>query len=255
MKTIITWLAVIIFLAGAGFYALNSYIYNEKQADFTEGETVSVSGVITSIDMSQATFDGPYLITLEQKNGDSVVVSVPSMGLPLCAAYTAKNIGDVYLMKTGLAMEARGIVSGNGMIVPCEYADHYLRPLPLVLDGFEGEADPARMTLEMKSWRWIRAQYNDGREVAPATDAFSLTFAGEGRFTATTDCNAMGGRYVAGPNRALTLDQIYATKMYCAGSQEAVFAKLLEDVDGYHFTSKGELILSLKFDSGTVTLR
>ena len=34
-----------------------------------------------------------------------------------------------------------------------------------VAQDFEGEADPARMTLDMKTWTWIRAVHNDGREI------------------------------------------------------------------------------------------
>ena len=45
------------------------------------------------------------------------------------------------------------------------------------------------------------------------------------------------------------------TKMYCEGSQESDFASLLESAQGYHFTSQGELILDLKFGSGSATFR
>jgi hypothetical protein len=36
-----------------------------------------------------------------------------------------------------------------------------------VAQNFEGEADPARMTLTMKTWVWISALYNDERVVTP----------------------------------------------------------------------------------------
>jgi hypothetical protein len=45
------------------------------------------------------------------------------------------------------------------------------------------------------------------------------------------------------------------TLMYCEGSQESDFSKLLERAQGYLFTSKGELVLDLKFDSGTATFK
>jgi hypothetical protein len=38
-------------------------------------------------------------------------------------------------------------------------------------------------------------------------------------------------------------------------SQEGVFSTLLTNTSGYHFTSKGQLILELKNDSGTATFR
>jgi len=43
--------------------------------------------------------------------------------------------------------------------------------------------------------------------------------------------------------------------MYCDGSQEQAFAKGINNVGSYLFTSKGELILEIKNDSGTMTFR
>lgn len=120
--------------------------------------------------------------------------------------------------------------------------------------GFEGEADPARMTLGMKPWIWISALYNDGREVRAKADKFVLTLAPNGKFTAKTDCNSMGGSYVV-KDKTIAFSNIFQTEMYCEGSQESVFASILETTSSYHFTSKGELIFDLKFDSGTATFR
>ena len=46
-----------------------------------------------------------------------------------------------------------------------------------------------------------------------------------------------------------------STLMFCEGSQEEEFTHILTNTSGYLFTSRGELILELKFDSGTVTFR
>lgn len=120
-----------------------------------------------------------------------------------------------------------------------------------VAQNFEGEADPSRMTLDMKAWRWVEVLYNDGTKIAPKeVEAFSLTFGTDGTFSATTDCNTMGGSYDAEGN-LLTFSQIVSTKKYCEGSQEQDFAKLLENTSSYLFTSRGQLILELKYDSGT----
>ena len=124
-----------------------------------------------------------------------------------------------------------------------------------VVQNFEGEADPSRMTLGMTTWNWVRAVYNDGREVIPKQPSkFTLKLAGDGRFFATTDCNSMGGSYTATKN-TIVFSSIVSTQMYCEGSQEKDFALLLENTQGYHFTSRGELILDLKFDSGSVVFR
>ena len=237
------------------FYILNSYIYNEKQADFVVGETVSKSGEVLAIDREQVLLDGPFLITLESSNGEVSTIAVPSMGILLCPAHEAKNIGDVSLINVGDMLDVRGEISEDGSIVPCSSPDHYLRPQPLVVDDFEGEADPSRMTLDMKTWNWISALYNDGREIMPKTpNKFSLTLSKDGSFTATTDCNSVGGKYTAGKD-SLVFSEIFMTEMYCEGSQESEFVSMLENTHFYHFTSRGELILDLKFDSGSVVFR
>jgi heat shock protein HslJ len=124
-----------------------------------------------------------------------------------------------------------------------------------VAQNFEGEADPSRMTLGMKKWTWVSALYNDGREIKPnKPGVFTVTFRSNKEFTATTDCNSMGGEYVA-LNGQLSFSKIISTEMYCGGSQESEFASLLQNTSGYHFTSRGELILDLKFDSGSVVFK
>ncbi len=124
----------------------------------------------------------------------------------------------------------------------------------VVAEDFEGEADPARMTLFMNTWKWVRAQYNDGKVITPKKDSFTLTFKNDGSFSATTDCNGIGGNYTA-TKSTIIFGKMMSTKMYCEGSQEADFQKLLENTGAYLFTSKGELVLNLKFDSGSVYFR
>jgi heat shock protein HslJ len=124
-----------------------------------------------------------------------------------------------------------------------------------VVQGFEGEADPAVMTLDMKTWTWLRALYNDGREIVPRqTGAFTLTFQAAGVFAATTDCNRINGPYTVN-GRELAFGNMAATRMFCEGSQEAAFTELLEKTSRYFFTGQGQLVLELELDSGTVVFR
>lgn len=125
----------------------------------------------------------------------------------------------------------------------------------IVEPDFPGEADPNVMTLGMKTWVWQRALYNDGRELLPAqTDAFTLAFADDGTVSITTDCNSAGGAYTVDGD-TLQFADLYSTLMYCDGSQEAEFLALMRDVRSFHFIGRGELVLSLLYDSGTVTFR
>jgi heat shock protein HslJ len=124
-----------------------------------------------------------------------------------------------------------------------------------VAQDFEGEADPARMRLDMKTWVWVGARYADGTELVPRrADAFTLTFGADGRFSATTDCNRLGGTYTA-TGDALTFGNVFATRMFCEGSQENEFSALLDAVVSYRFTSRGQLLLALDSDAGSVELR
>lgn len=123
-----------------------------------------------------------------------------------------------------------------------------------LVQNFEGEANPNAMTLDMKTWTWVRAM-DGGNEIVPRrADAFTLTFRADGTFSATTDCNrVMGGYEVEGAN--LAFGAMAATKMFCADAQESVFSELLGRVRSYAFTARGELLLRLEGDGNVITLR
>jgi heat shock protein HslJ len=123
-----------------------------------------------------------------------------------------------------------------------------------VARDFEGEADPARMTLSMKTWVWVRAADGAGTEIVPRqADAFTLTFGADGAAAATTDCNRATGGYAVN-GRELRFGDLAMTRMFCAGSQEAEFVALLGRTASYRFTSRGELVLSLE-DGGSAVFR
>jgi heat shock protein HslJ len=127
--------------------------------------------------------------------------------------------------------------------------------LARVAEDFEGDADPARMTLQMNTWIWQHTAYNnDTVEVPDKVGAFTLTFTDEGRILITTDCNNMQGDYEVEGNR-LRFSTLAGTRMYCEGAQESLFAGMLEEVNGFLFTSRGELVLELLNDTGSMIFR
>lgn len=124
-----------------------------------------------------------------------------------------------------------------------------------VLPDLEGEGGPSDMTLGMKRWVWQKAEYNDGQTLVPTkADAHSLTFLDTGVVEVGTDCNSVSGEYVVDEG-LITFSNMRTTLMYCEGSQETEFLKLLENTQSFHFTTQGELIFELKYDSGMVTFR
>ena len=85
-------------------------------------------------------------------------------------------------------------------------------------------------------------------------DMITYFFNKDGSIAIGTDCNTMRGTYTVQGN-TLTFSQMISTKMYCEGSQEQEFASHVHEVGSYLFTSKGELILEIKMDSGTMIFR
>lgn len=116
-------------------------------------------------------------------------------------------------------------------------------------------AEPARMMLQSKTWYWEKTVYNDGTVHVPnKPGVFSLAFGQDGRVAVTTDCNTMGGSYRVDGNQ-LQFEQMVSTRMHCEGSQEQLFSKMLDSVSSYFFTDDEQLVLEIKYDSGSILLR
>lgn len=125
----------------------------------------------------------------------------------------------------------------------------------IVEQNFEGEADPAVMSLDMNEWNWIQTKNDDGTIIIPKKPGvFTLRFLQDGTFSIKTDCNGVSGSYST-KGDSLSFSQMMSTLMYCEGSQQDVFTSALGNVSTYHFTSKGELILDLKSGSGSLLFR
>lgn len=306
-KTLIYIIVLVVILVG-GFYALNSYIYNEKQGDQTpamsakdatyviDGKVVALKNGVSEIELEP----GSASKIVTRYFGNEVKLDIDSDGRQdevFLLTQETGGSGTFYYVVAALNKE-NGYVGSQGLflgdriapqtteisrnpthvnVVVVNYADRKpgdsfadapsvgksiwikLDPDAMqfgeVAQNFEGEADPSRMTLGMKKWTWVSTLYNDERTITPKQkDAFTLTFKIDGTFSASTDCNGVGGSYVTDKEK-ITFGQMMSTLMFCEGSQEGDFTKMLENSTGYHFTSKGELILDLKFDSGSVTFR
>ena len=121
-----------------------------------------------------------------------------------------------------------------------------------VAQNFEGESNSNNLTLIMKKWEWVKTIYSDNKLVAPVKQGkFSITFKSDNTFSATTDCNSIGGDYTTKDN-SINFSKMISTQMYCEGSQETDFTKMLNETQNYLFDSKGELVLTMKFDSGSI---
>ncbi|MBI5134082.1 MAG: hypothetical protein HZA81_01730 [Candidatus Taylorbacteria bacterium] len=119
MKRSISYIVIAIILV-LGAFAL---IRKEPEGESASG--TGISGVVAAIDLEQAMVDGPYVVTVQDDNGSERDVKVPSMGIMLCAA--RESIMSPSELKVGDRVEARGALTAEGDLVPCESPDHYLR--------------------------------------------------------------------------------------------------------------------------------
>jgi heat shock protein HslJ len=150
--------------------------------------------------------------------------------------------------------ESFAVEPSHARSIHLQYSPENFTLVQVAVD-FEGEADPKVMTLSMKPWRWIKTIYNNDTEVKPMdTAAFIVTFLANGEFSATTDCNNIRGTSTIDGHR-ISFGPIVATKKYCDNSQEDKFTSMLREVQSYLFTSRGELILELRYDSGSMVFR
>lgn len=102
------------------------------------------------------------------------------------------------------------------------------------------------------TWAWTETIMNDDTVIAPRqAGAFTLTFE-NGRVSGTTDCNGFSGSYGISAGNTLSFGPFMQTLMYCEGSQEAEFVRMVSDSSHFMFTAEGNLVLLLKFDSGSV---
>lgn len=116
---------------------------------------------------------------------------------------------------------------------------------------FEGDTNSSKADLLKKTWNWVSVLYNDDTKIEPkAKDKFKVTFKDDNTFSASTDCNGIGGNYKVVDGK-ITFSDMLGTLMYCEGSQEADFRKVFEEAQSFFFDKDGRLVIELKFDSGS----
>lgn len=87
---------------------------------------LTLIGQVTEVNFEQVAFDGPTIVTFTTAGTNEVrQLAVPSMGLIGCLA--AAEIADPFQLAPGDRVEVRGRVGEDGVLVPCEDAQHYLR--------------------------------------------------------------------------------------------------------------------------------
>ncbi len=120
----------------------------------------------------------------------------------------------------------------------------------------DSSKDSEQFSLADSSWNWVSTGMSNSTTITPSKkDLFSLTFTNDGKVSGTTDCNSFSGTYTKGENNMITFSEFASTQMYCEGSQESAFIDMISKTDHFMFTNDGNLILLLKYDSGSVLFK
>lgn len=106
------------------------------------------------------------------------------------------------------------------------------------------------------TWVWSNTKMNDDTTIVPKNvDDFTITFTDDGKVSGTTDCNGFMGTFTQPAQGEMSFGPLASTKMACKDSQENEFTSKLQDVSHYLLTEDGDLVLNIKFDSGSITFR
>lgn len=243
---------------GSASKSITKYFGNEVVSDLNNDGRPDIAFIITQTNGGSGTFY--YAVAaLNTSNGylgsDSVLLgdriapqstnmsTNPSQKNVIVFNYLDRNLSDSFTISPSVGKSIWLLLDTNTM------------QLGQVEQNFEGEADPSQMTLNMKKWIWKNTLYSDGKSIASAkVDTFTLTFSTNQSFSATTDCNSISGKYIVKGSK-ITFSDTISTMMYCDNSQESQFVKSLSSTESFLFTSKGELVLNLKMDSGSMSFK
>lgn len=132
-KLIYGLLAIVIVLGMlVGFFAFNNYIYQQKQVDGPNNDSlvVELKGEVTAIDLSPVMEDRPVLITVKTEAGESIDIAVTSIGESKCLA--GKSITAPQLVAVGDLVEVRGERKEYSEVFPCNDITHYFRVVGVV---------------------------------------------------------------------------------------------------------------------------
>ncbi len=242
MKKIALGVGGIFMLLVLAFFWLNSYIYQEKQADAPNKESVSMEGEYLCL---------PTTDHMEQPTAD-------------CAAGIRNINGAYYALDLGLlsvpapALVAGDMISASGVMTPIEdLSTDYWEKYPIqgifsVTDSLEvtGKAQKVESPLLGNAWVWQRTEKADGSTVKPDGESFVLSFLPTEQYTSSTDCNALSGTFVV-DKEVLSLSPAIATKMYCEGSLETAYTNDLMLTDSF-VIDEDLLRLNLNRDNGTM---
>lgn len=243
-------------IPGSATKIITTYFGNNIQADLDKDGRIDNAFIVTQDSGGTGVFY--YLVAeLNKANGevssnaifigDRISPESTSIGKNnvIIVNYADRKVGEDFSITPTVAKSIWLKLDTNTM----QFAE--------VMQNFEGEADPDKMTLDMKTWVWHETIYNnDPKEKISLGKMYTIAFNRKAKtFSATTDCNNISGKYQLGASYSIIFSDIASTQMFCEGSSESGFTKILSEVSTFGFTSKGELKLNMKYDYGTLVFK
>ncbi len=120
-------------------------------------------------------------------------------------------------------------------------------------NGVTGEIYHDPVLVKGYTWVWVKTVMNDGAIITPKkAGVFTTTFSNDGNVGGGTDCNGYFGEYKMGTDGSLEIGPFTGTLMFCEGSQEGVFTKAVGQATQFMVTDKGQMVLMLPYDSGSI---
>lgn len=116
-----------------------------------------------------------------------------------------------------------------------------------------GPVESNSVKLQDHAWTWLKTIYNNDTSKEPKqSGAFTLTFSDDNRVNGTTDCNRFFGPVTVKDHKLSFAEHMAMTRMFCEGSQEMEFIGMLQQVRSFFINDQGQLILELKYDTGSM---
>lgn len=233
---------------------VTEYFGNEVMKDFNGDGKNDTAFIVTQTTGGSGTFyyvvvalntDNGYVGSEGYLLGDRIAPQTTELGQGniIIVNYADRNQGESFAVQPSVGKKVWLLL------------DPLTMQFGVVEQNFAGEADPERMSLNMKTWNWQSIENGDGEIVATKNpEKFALTFNDNRTFSAKTDCNGIGGRYSA-EGKNLKFTEMVSTLMFCADSNEQVFSTALSEVESYYFTGKGQLIFILESDKGLLIFK
>ncbi len=164
-----------------------------------------------------------------------------------------ENCGDGTILQDGDCIPEALDDDSDGDSVPMEDAGVVHSGESIVVEQGTASATKLPQAITDKTWFWKETQYANDSVITPAdSTSFAATFSEDGQFSSQTDCNTIAGSYEV-EDTLITFGPLLSTKMACTGeTKETAYAEMLAHVSSYMIAPDGNLILMLKFDSGSM---